>query len=65
MYNFIVHILDKEVEVNKLVICRGKEELIKLLLNIEDKYVIAHIDVVFNEIVDNCSDLLKTDNNKV
>jgi len=47
---FLVYLFDTEGEVDKVTVCRNKDELSDLLLNIDDRYELIKIDIVNSEL---------------
>lgn len=56
MYTFLVYLYDVDYEINRAVICKDREELSSLLLNISDRYEIQEIEVIDAEFGTNYSE---------
>ena len=60
MYTFLVFLFDNDLEVEKVVVCRNKEDLAYLLFNLDDKYeIINDIQVIADELETNWRNFCK------
>lgn len=46
MYTFLVYLYDVDYEMSRAVICKDRNELSSLLLNISERYEIESIEVI-------------------
>jgi len=58
MYTFLVHLLDTDYDINRLVVCIEKKQLADLMLNIDEKHKILKIEVLNSEFETDYKNLL-------